>query len=150
MNLRETRRRRRDHPDMEITPLIDIVFLLLIFFVVTTSFSQASSGEGQESQIDVDLPQAATGQASTDAEQIVLFVTADGAVEIRGDVEASGESLGEKLADLQERRPELRIAIKGDEKASHGRMIGVLDEIRRAGFSNVNLVARERGGDSEE
>ncbi len=149
MNLRETRRRRREHPDMEITPLIDIVFLLLIFFVVTTSFSQASGGEGEESQIDVDLPRAASGQAASEREQVVLFVTADEGVEIRGEVSPSGESLADKLANLHESHPEVRISIKGDEEASHGRMIGVLDEIRGAGFSNVNLVAREKSEASE-
>ena len=67
MNLRDARRQRREHPDMEITPLIDVVFLLLIFFVVTTSFSQASGGQGQESEIDVELPEAATGRAASES-----------------------------------------------------------------------------------
>lgn len=150
MNLRDNPRRRRDHPDMEITPLIDVVFLLLIFFLVTTSFSQASGGEGQESEIDVELPKATTGQQASRSEQVVLFVTADGSVEIRGDVETSGEGLGERLASLYASHPEIRIRLKGDEKASHGRMVEILDEIRRAGFTKVNLVARQpEAGTSE-
>lgn len=149
MNLRESRRRQREHPDMEMTPLIDVVFLLLIFFVVTTSFSQASGGQGRESEIDVELPKAATGRAASENRQIVLYVTDEGGIEVRGDIEVEGDGVREKLDALHESHPDVRISLKGDERASHGRMVQVLDDIRRAGFSNVNLVARQAGEPSE-
>ena len=143
MNLRESRRRQRDHPDMEITPLIDVVFLLLIFFLVTTSFSQATGGEEQESEINIELPKATTGQQTGQGERVILYVTGEGKVEIRGDVDVEGEGLRQRLASLHESKPDIRVLLKGDEKASHGRMVEILDEIRLAGFTNVNLVARQ-------
>jgi biopolymer transport protein ExbD len=144
MNLRESLRQRREHPDLEITPLIDIVFLLLIFFLVTTSFSQASGGERDESEIPVQLPEAATGEGGSTSDRMVLYVQEDGSVELRGDVELRGSDLSEKLADLHERHPEMRMLLKGDEQSSHGRLIDVLDQLRASGFRNVNLVAREK------
>lgn len=144
MNLRESLRRRREHPDLEITPLIDIVFLLLIFFLVTTSFSQASGGEHEETEIPVQLPESSTGQGGSTSDRVVLFVQKDGAVTLRGDAEMKDGPLAEKLADLHDRHPKMRIMLKGDEEASHGRLIDVLDELRAAGFRDVNLVAREK------
>ena len=144
MNLRDHSGRRREHPDMEITPLIDVVFLLLIFFLVTTSFSQATGGKHSESEIPVQLPEASSGESGPRGERVTLFVRADGSVELRGDVDLRGGSLPEKLQDLHSRRPDMRILLKGDEEARHGRMTEVLDELRRSGFTNVNLVAREK------
>lgn len=143
MNLRETLRRRREEPDLEITPLIDIVFLLLIFFLVTTSFSQASGGEYEETEIPVQLPESSTGRGGETRDRMVLFVQKDGSVTLRGDVELTEGSLSEKLADLHERHPEMQVMLKGDEESSHGRLIEVLDELRSSGFRDVNLVARD-------
>lgn len=148
MDLRDNPRRRREHPDMEITPLIDVVFLLLIFFLVATSFSEAdqtepeASDDTEESEISVDLPEAETGRGGGETEQMTVFVRADGQVELRGDVEVSGETFEEKLTDLHDRRPEIRILLKGDEKASHGRIIRLFDQLRRIGFKRVHMVTK--------
>lgn len=132
---------------MELTPLIDVVFLLLIFLIVTTSFSQAQEGESATSEIPVDLPEATTGSAGGESQRVVLSVQKDGTVDIRGTDSVGGGDLGGRLRALHDERPEARILIRGDEEAMHGRMIEVLDEARRAGFSAVQLAARQPGGE---
>lgn len=151
MNLRENRGRRREHPELEITPLIDVVFLLLIFFLVTTSFAQSRDSGPDTSEIPIQLPGSSTGQSTGDDQRAVLFVRPDGTVELRGDLDLKGGDLAEKLTDLHRRRPEVPIMIKGDEEASHGRMVDVLDALRSAGFKDVNMATRksaaEKGAD---
>jgi biopolymer transport protein ExbD len=138
MNLREHRNRRREHPELEMTPLIDIVFLLLIFFMITTSFSQAN--QQNETQIPIDLPESESGSAPSPNQQTILVVQADGSVDIRTESDVSGETLAERLESLYEIAPDAPVLLKGDRDASHGRMVEVLDRAKRAGFRKVNLV----------
>ncbi|MFW5966303.1 MAG: ExbD/TolR family protein [Persicimonas sp.] len=144
MSLRKRRKNRREDANLELTPLIDVVFLLLIFFLITTTFS-----EGQEDQLPIELPEAVSGQeASEDDEEIVLYITEDGSVRIKDDEPLEGDGIGEKLDDLYERHPESPIVLRGDQNASHGQVVDVLDRIKQTGFNQVNLVtSRPQSGD---
>ena len=140
MNLREHNSRRREHPELEMTPLIDIVFLLLIFFMITTSFTQAS--QQKESEISIDLPESKTGSAPSPEQRTVVVVQSDGTIDIRTEADVSDETLAERLESLHEIAPDTPVLLKGDREASHGRTIEVLDQVKRAGFNEVNLVTR--------
>lgn len=135
MSLRQSRKQRRREANLEMTPLIDVVFLLLIFFLITTTFSKT-----REAEIPINLPKAVTGEKATSGEKVVLFVTKEGGVEVKGDAPLEGDSLTDKLAGLHERDPDMNIVLKGDQGASHGRVIEVLDQLKQTGFKKVNLV----------
>lgn len=141
MSLRESRKRRREEANLEMTPLIDVVFLLLIFFLITTTFSK-----NKEADIPINLAQAVTGQKATRGDKVVLFITEDGSVDVRGDEPLAGDTLQEKLADLHKRKPGASVELKGDKNATHGKVIEVLDEIKQTGFKKVNLVISKPGG----
>jgi biopolymer transport protein ExbD len=146
MNLRDSPRRRREHPDMEITPLIDVVFLLLIFFLITTSFSEASQEIARE-EIPLNLPKTTTGEpAQQPSEPVTLRVRADGTIEFAGEATLEGDTLRRKLENLYARRPEARIRLQGDSEVSHGRIVELFDQIRQVGFSGVNLVTQRDEG----
>ena len=148
MDLRESRRRKREHPDMEITPLIDVVFLLLIFFLITTSFSESNQGVAQE-EISLNLPKTTTGDpAQQQSEPVTLRVRADGSIEFAGDAQLQGDSLQQKLENLYAQRPEARIRLQGDTDATHGRIVELFDQIRQVGFSGVDLVTQRREEDA--
>ena len=135
MSLRDSRKKRREDVNLEMTPLIDVVFLLLIFFLITTTFSKS-----QEAHIPINLPTAVTGEKATSGEKVVLFITEDGTVELKGDEPLRGETIEEQLSDLHQRKPESSVVLKGDENASHGKVIEVLDRIKETGFKKVDLV----------
>ncbi|TXD37070.1 biopolymer transporter ExbD [Lujinxingia vulgaris] len=142
MNFRAARKgRRRVEATLELTPLIDVIFLLLIFFVMTTA-PQSSPLE----RIGVDLPEAASGAAldEAEAERVVLRVAADGAVfEEREDGERV--SVEAPLAFLQEvhgERPAATVWLFGDEEAAHGAVIRLLDAAREVGFKKVHMAVR--------
>jgi biopolymer transport protein ExbD len=135
VSLRDSRKKRREDVNLEMTPLIDVVFLLLIFFLITTTFSKS-----QEAHIPINLPTAVTGEKATSGEKVVLFITEDGTVELKGDEPLRGETIEEQLSDLHQRKPESSVVLKGDENASHGKVIEVLDRIKETGFKKVDLV----------
>ena len=141
MSLRESRKKRREDANLELTPLIDIVFLLLIFFLITTTFSQS-----REAEIPINLPKAVTGEQAAKGDKVVLFITEDGSVEVRGDAELEGDTLAAKLGGLHAQNPDFNIVLKGDKGASHGRVIEVLDQIKQTGFKKVNLVISKPKG----
>ena len=138
MSLRESRKRRRGDTSLEMTPLIDVVFLLLIFFLITTTFSK-----DREAQIPIQLPEAATGEKGTKGDKVVLYVTKEGEVEVRSGGEVTGNTLEEKLEKLHEDKPDAVVVLRGDQEAAHGNVVELMAKIRSAGFPEVNVVISE-------
>lgn len=134
MNFRHSQDRRID-ANVEIMPLIDVVFLLLIFFMITTSFTQKP-----EQAIPINLPSGVAGQDAGDGERMVLVVTPEGEVIFQGDTVVQGETLDEKLENLHQQNPDMDILLRGDSEVSHGRIVKILDTIKAKGFKRANLV----------
>lgn len=111
-----------DEPQIDLTPLIDCLFMLIIFFVLTMSFSKPV--------LDVVLPQAAHAEASKAGSQLLLSVKADGSLHLNGEA-ATLESLAAAL----EAEPERLLNIHMDEKAPFSSFVSVLDlaKVKRAG-----------------
>lgn len=145
MSLRDARRSRRVDAALDLTALIDVVFLLLIFFLVTSTLSQT-----EEAEIPIDLPSASSGEAAAEGDKIVLFITEDGSVDLQSDsgdaaLEETREALKdknlrEKLDYLHAENPGANVVLQGDKLATHGKVIEVLDELKKSGFESVNLV----------
>jgi biopolymer transport protein ExbD len=113
-----------------IAPLLDVVLLLLIFFVVTTSFV--------EPQIALDLPSAET-PARREATSLVVDIHASGALFVAGEpIEL--EALEARFRDAAARHEELEI--RADRLASHGDVIAVLDRAQQTGLTRVGFATR--------
>jgi biopolymer transport protein ExbD len=131
--------RRRRHSgemsseaDINITPLLDIVFIMLIFFVVTTSFVR-------EAGIEVNRPTAQTAERKEHA-SILIAIAPNGeiwidqrAVDVR--------SVRAAIERLRAENPEGAVVIQGDRKAQIGLLVQVMDQVRKAGVSNVSIAA---------
>jgi biopolymer transport protein ExbD len=127
------RRQRRSVVDVNMAPLIDMVFILLIFFLVTTSFVK-------ETGIDVSRPTAATALSQSKA---TLLVGIDAANRIyidrrEVDVRAVRANVERALAE----NPEGAVVVVADKASSTGTAIQVMDGCRLAGAHNVSLAAR--------
>ena len=120
-----------DEPNGNLTPLIDVVFLLLIFFMVTTTFLDP------EREIDIDLPVAESGgEPLEELEEIVVSVTEE------GEILYSGRSLGrEELISLlkgaAQHDPSTPVTIRGHRLARHEAIVTVMDACGVAGISNL-------------
>jgi biopolymer transport protein ExbD len=138
VNFRDTRARRRTDPTLEMTPLIDVVFLLLIFFLITTTFVRPD-----ESQLPLNLPSASAGESSTPGERVVIFVTADGSLQLQDEL-VRPEEVYQRLERLYAEEPGLQLQVKGDKDTSYGYVTGVIDMARQVGFKRVNLVVQRK------
>ena len=134
----EHRRRRRKAEDAEIsiTPMLDIVFILLIFFIVTTSFAK-------EFGIDMNRPANAPVKERERSELIAVRIEADGSIFVEDravDVRAVRANIETGLA----RKPQAGVVVVADRAADAGLMVRVVDQARVAGAANVSLAAAAR------
>jgi biopolymer transport protein ExbD len=122
--------------EINVTPLVDIVLVLLIIFMVTTSYIVNPS-------IKVDLPKAATGseQAKT---TLGLTLTKDGALYLNGDKTDDGGVQRFIAAELP-KNPELQAVIAADKVVPHGSVVHVIDLVKRAGIRKFAINV-ESGG----
>jgi len=120
--------------EVNLTPLIDVVFLLLIFFMVSTTFIYSNS-------IDVDLP-AAKGDETSISENIRVVLTPAGAISIDG-VAFEEKGVEAKLTDMKKSKPESTVIIEADKAVNHGRVVFIMDVSRKAGFEKFAIAVEE-------
>lgn len=139
MRFRDSRRARE--VTLDLTPLIDIVFLLLIFFLVTTTFTRKETEIPD--MIPVNLPTGVSGTKADQGEWITLTVTAEGQVRINDGELLQADEVIIKLKEIQKNDPEAIVMLRGDQGATHGEIVKVLDVIKGSGFQKVNMVVKK-------
>lgn len=133
LNITAARRNRRTAPELNIAPLIDMVFILLIFFLVTTSFVK-------ETGIDVARPTASTAVVKNKA-TILIAVDHQNRIYMDHreiDIRAVRANIERALAE----NPDGAVVVVADRDSNTGTAIRVMDGCRMAGASNVALAAR--------
>lgn len=142
MNLRP---RRSEPPRVDITPLVDVVFLMLIFFMVSTTFDK-------QSQLKVDLPEADSSEiAQPVKDKIEITIDAEGHfyVNDRELVQHNPETLHRTLLKIADGRADLPVVVSGDRNAPLQSMMTVLDVSAQLGLSRLSFVVRQAEADSE-
>jgi biopolymer transport protein ExbD len=115
----------------QIAPMVDIVFLLLIFFLVTWNFAR------QETELDVKVPTAQEGKESRrTVGEVIINVRADGTI-IMNRRELSADDLTATLRKISELYPDQAVVLRGDESADYRHIVAVLDICRAANIWNV-------------
>jgi biopolymer transport protein ExbD len=127
-----------EDPALNLTPMIDVVFNLIIFFMVCTQFAE------QERQYDVELPTVAQAQPLTSQpDQIVINVYGDGRIVVHG----SPLTLPELLAELKQARARFAdqaVLIRGEGQGLYQRITDVLETCHRAQIRNFSLGVEQR------
>jgi biopolymer transport protein ExbD len=113
---------------INVTPLVDVTLVLLIIFMVTAKII-VSQG------MPMDLPKAASGEALQTIFSVEL--SADGRVRVDSEGIANDEAIGPLAKDAFRKNKELRAVIRADKKVEHGRVIHVLDLLKRAGIAKI-------------
>lgn len=134
MKFRRRRRPGRGGSTVELTPLIDVVLLLLIFFVVSTTFVR-------QSVLDVQLPQADGGQPERRASDIEIRISAAGEYAVNDRRLADGE-LATLLRALSSETGE-RLVVAADAAARHEAVVRALDAAGRSGLTQVRILTRQ-------
>lgn len=119
--------------DIDLTPMIDMVFILLVFFIVSTSFIR-------EAGVDVERPAASTAEARQ--AQVVIAIDAGNVVWIEG-ASTDIRCLPARLTALAAETPDLSIIVAADVNCNAGVLVRVIDTCRQAGISNVSVATKE-------
>ncbi|GAB5442324.1 MAG: biopolymer transporter ExbD [Fuerstiella sp.] len=123
-----------DEPQLNLTPMIDIVFLLIIFFMVGTRFSEI------EQQYDIELPTAqAVSPMSSRPDAIVLNVARSGDITVNGD-QVTQQQLKTQLEAARKAYAEQAVVIRGDGSGLYQAIIDVLDVCQQAQITKLSLA----------
>jgi biopolymer transport protein ExbD len=128
--------RPRIQPEVNLTSLIDVVFLLLIFFMVSTSFVK-------QSQISIRLPQAENTVVVEEVpEQIDIMITADGTYLVNGRelINNRAETIRNALQKTSAGRSDLPLTISADANARHQDVVTAMDVAARLGFTKISIA----------
>ena len=145
MNFRPQRSRGKTAATIDITSLVDVVFLLLIFLLVTTTFKR------EEHAFPIELPTAGVEQVVVTSNKTTIYVTAagalhllmvpldteDGAAGLAKTEPVSREQLITRLQSLHARKPDTPIGIRAEKDTSYQKMIDVVALVEQAGFRNI-------------
>ncbi len=116
---------------LNLTPMIDVVFLLLIFFMLATTFMDP------EREIDIDLPEASSSLAlDTQHDELIINVMRDGVLKL-GDHEVDRDALLAELRRAARQNPEITVTIRGDRLVTHEVIVSVMDACGQAGLRNL-------------
>lgn len=126
---------RKEDLDVNVTPLIDVVFLLLIFFMVSTTFQR-------ESEIEITLPQAVVDAAPTDEFVMQVTVDREGTYYVNGQrvINTKLESLKKAMQLVAGDRKDPPIILSADAQTPHQAVITVMDAARQLGFVHLNFA----------
>ncbi len=121
----------RPMAEINVTPLVDVMLVLLIVFMVAAPLLTVG--------VAVDLPESAADPIADQGEPLTVTIAGDGTIYVQ-ETEVSVENLVPQLEAISAAGYEQRIYIRGDQARSYGEVIGVLGRINAAGFRRVGLV----------
>jgi biopolymer transport protein ExbD len=127
--------RRREDPELNLTSLIDVVLLLVIFFMVSTTFVE-------EGRLRVELPSASNEPVTAVQDPVVITVTAQGSYRVndRALVNNARETLAAALTKVAGGRGSVPLTIRADARATHQSVVTAMDVAARLGFTQVNIA----------
>ena len=123
--------RRKEAPTINLTPLIDVVFILLIFFLLTTTFRSTAG-------LDVDLPSASSAQTTQNENQIILTLNSAGELFLNGQKKSQSIAISE-LNKIKQQQKDLFIILQADQIVPHGEVVRILDELRKSGLHKIAI-----------
>ncbi len=117
--------------EINVTPFVDVMLVLLIIFMVTTPLMQQG--------LEVNLPKTAASGVELREDPFVLVINASGKTKV-GDIEIGLEQMKDKLKAIFETRKNKQVYIQADTKVDYGVVAATMAEIRAAGIFNINLI----------
>jgi len=126
---------KKVNSDINVTPMVDVMLVLLIIFMVVTPMLN--------NKVNVELPPSTAAVVMEDAnkeDSIVVAVTRDGKTFLGGD-QVTGADLGAKISSKLENKTDKRVYFRGDNRANYGKVMEAIDGIRTAGVSQLAMLA---------
>ena len=130
------RSRQRSGASIDMTPLIDVVFILVLFFMVTTTFDD-------EGGIDMDLPEAVTTEPMEQPTRIVVSIDSQGGFFLDGQPMSDKTMELQLTARLKKASKEDALVVEADRQANHGAVVRVMDVARSVGINRLGISTKE-------
>ncbi len=130
-------RRKRDIPRVDLTPMVDVVFLLLIFFMISTTFVETPG-------ITIELPEGGAQVVQKEPEEIRVYLNRQGEIHLH----EQKVTLAELRLRLQEHAGQAQkttFVLMADREARHGTVVELMDLARATGFGKLAIATREAG-----
>ena len=122
---------KRSLPSIELTPLIDIIFQLVLFFMVSTTFQQAPA-------IDIQLPETAGSESAAIADSVEIWIDEKGVISVEGTI-YSQESLKSIIKERVNKDKGLSVTVNADGRVSHSIAVDVIDLVQQQGVENISI-----------
>ena len=129
---------KKVNSDINVTPMVDVMLVLLIIFMVVTPMLN--------NKVNVELPPSTAAVIMEDAnkeDSVVVAVTRDGKTFLGGDQVANADDLGPKISAKLENKTDKRVYFRGDQRANYGKVMAAVDGIRSAGVSQLGMLAEK-------
>ena len=130
-----TERKRSDHL-LDITPIVDTVFNLLIFFALSLNFISTPG-------IPVNLPKSSAQEIASDKQDVRVIVRRSGEIFL-GEARVNAQGLAEYFRKTAAASLDIQVLIQADEQVSHGKVVEVMDLARRVGLHRLAIVTRPK------
>ena len=130
---------QRDEPEMNLVPMIDVLRVIVIFLVVTTTYSRFS-------ELQINLPTAEANQSNEKPNQINVAVSANGHYVINKTALGAGDAntISVELKRAARGNPDPMIVINADANATHQSVINVMEAARLAGYNHISFTTQTR------
>jgi biopolymer transport protein TolR len=122
--------------DINVTPFVDVMLVLLIIFMVAAPLMMVG--------VPVDLPRTSAAKLSQPRKPVIVSVSKDGKVFV-GEEEAPAAELLARLGELRNQDPNAMVYVRGDRTIPYGRIMEVMGQVGQAGFARVSLIAEAPG-----
>ena len=129
-------RKQSEEPRIDLTPMVDVVFLLLIFFMISTTFVESPG-------ISIKLPEASTQSVEREPKEIKIYLSQKGNIYYL-DKEISLEDYRTILAEHRAEAENTTVLLLADQESRHGKVVTLMDYARDAGFTKLAIATEQR------
>lgn len=130
------RNRRDKMSDINVTPFVDVMLVLLIIFMVTAPLLTVG--------VEVDLPKTKAGAVTGQDEPLAVTIDNEGRIFVQ-DTEVELDAMTSRLQAVSDNNPDVRIFVRGDAGVDYGRVMQVMGSLNAAGFQRLALITRSEG-----
>ncbi len=119
--------------EINVTPLVDVMLVLLIIFMVTAPMMTQG--------LEVDLPETTAKALRQEEEPLVISLSKDGRIKLRN-VEVSAKNLREQLGRMSDEEKKRPIYLRADKQVAYGDVVVLMNDIRKAGFEKLGMITK--------
>ncbi len=126
----------KEEPRIDLTPMVDVVFLLLIFFMISTTFVESPG-------ISIKLPESSAQTVDREPKEIKIYLSKEGDIYYKNK-QISMTDFKDVLADHQSKAEQTTFMLLADQEALHGKVVTLMDLARDAGYLNLAIATEQK------